>query len=369
MSPPSYVAQYEDGKTETFNFVVIQVGPPTYIELSADGFLSEYVTLSTSNFTLEANSKKEISATITYPEYSKITEYGKQKLKILAEEKPMPGTVGMGAVTAVRGVIVIEVPTPGEYGKITNFKIESVEKGQDTELQLILTNKGTFPLVNKKAQVTIYDSENNKIDEFNFNNLNIPIKESKEIIEPIISSKYVEGKYKAEATFTFSNEITPHKLTTEFFIGKTDIVLEDYTRNVTRGEVSKINLKFQSIWGSPLSGVRTYLTFNKKTDQLPVLDFMPFGKSSITTYLDVPETAGSQVTADLEIKVPVENGFEEKIVELNFDVLEPIEQNEKYKNTSSTMLVYISFVILLILILITFNIYLITKTKKEKKEE
>lgn len=367
ISPPSIITNFESFKTETFSFTISNT-KESDASIMIHGYLSEYATASVQEVHLDNNENKIVSVTITYPSYEKLTTYGKQKLYVKATEISK-STGGIGAVAAVAGTIVINVPIPGEYAEITKFNIQSVEKTQNTNIQLTLENKGTEPLTNKQAEVILYSPTGQQQEKYTFNNINIPVGQSIDLTQEIKSNKYIEGKYTANATFTFSQELEPAKKSTIFFIGSTDIVLDSYTQVLTRGKINKIFLSFQSIWGSPLTNVRSEFNFNGNTENLPVLDFAPFGTTTINAHPDVPIDAQDKMTGELKISIPVANQIQEKIIKLDFQIVDADEIILPEDDTFNYVPILIASVIILILILLSLNIYLLSKTRKKKNEK
>ena len=189
ISPAIIETKYVEGKTESFNYHIInKANKQTKINMMVDKALSEYASISPEEFILDANSEKLITVTIKYPPYSKLTSYGVQRLFVRATEVPISPLAGWAAVTSVVGDLRIDIPRPGEFATIKSIEIPSVEKGQDTYFKVILANKGTDPLANKNAQVTLYSPTGEKEETFPFRNINIPVDGTFELAE-VIQSK------------------------------------------------------------------------------------------------------------------------------------------------------------------------------------
>ena len=371
VSPASYHTDFVDYQSQEFKFSVLnKAQDSTRIVVTLEKALSEYASVSENDFIVGPNSQKEIIVKITYPSYKNIDIYGDQRLFIRIEEQPREGA-GMQAVTAVVAQLKIDIPIPGEYGIIKDLQIPSIEKGENTKLTLILENKGTEPLTSKNAEVVLYSPTGDTKETYNFPNINILVGKELELKKDIISKSFVEGKYFADATFTFSSEKEQAQKNLTFFIGSTDIILDSYTKTITRGKINKIDLRLQSIWGSPLRGIRSELIINGETETLPVLDFDPFGISKINAHPDVPLDSPDKLQGDLIIKIPKSSGYEEKLIELTFDVVDSDDIIMPEDNTTniSNYTILIAGVILLIILLVGLNIYLLSKTKKRDKNE
>jgi hypothetical protein len=371
ITPPSHTSVFQDLKTESYVFT-IYTNPTesTYIEISLEGVFSEFATVDLNSFTLQPGQKQDVTLTFTYPKYEDINVYGSQKLRLVAEEKPGPGS-GFAAVTAVIGQIRMEIPVPGEYAKITNFEIPSIEKGKDTEIKLTIANKGTDNLINKKTQVDIYSPTGEFLQTFNFDNINIAKGQDLTLKKPLLSNSFIEGKYYAEVHFKYADSQPEETKNLNFYIGATDIILESYTTNLTKGKINKIDLIFQSIWGSPLNNIRAEVFFNGSSEVLPILDFQPFGRTLIPAYLNVPDSDLNTTTGMVNIEIPTQSGVKKKSVEMKFNLLpnpdKKIETKPFFKTTLG--IVIISLAILIVLVLIILNIYLLTRNKNDKDKK
>ena len=363
ISPPSVKTQFSDGKVETFTFTIFANNVPTNIKLSLDGALAEYAIASISEFELPANTNKEVTITLKYPNYNQLTIYGEQRLNVRAEEFAQTGQ-GFNAITAVVGLIKISIPIPGEHAELNSFTIPSVEKGQNTHVEIIISNKGKEILKDKELTVEIISPTSEKLETVKFSNINILPQTNVTLLKILESKDYVEGKYLANLYFKYSDELAPITKENIFFIGTTDILLENYTKTIIRGEISPIDLTFQSIWGSPLNSVRTTIDFDGKSQSLPPLDFAPFSKTTISTFLDVPSTIGNNTEAELTISIPYNDEIIEKQIPMYFSVIDPIIPENK--SFISENILYIGLIIIIILILLTINIYLLTRKKNEK---
>jgi len=374
MTPPVYYTQFSDSQTEEFTFGIFSNSGDTYAEMVVEGTMAEYVTLSDTEFELSGGVRKNVVVTINYPSYNEIETYGRQILSISAIEKAAPG-VGFSALTAMTGKIAIEVPTPGQYGKVEKFGVSSVQKGLDTEFSLEISNKGTETLAGKTANVFLYSPTGEQLKDYTFNNLNIAPGETKKITEVIESRQYSPGKYTAKADFIFDSSKPKSTKETHFFIGSTDVVLDSHTKLLERGTINKVQITLQSIWGSPLKGIRGSVNSNGHSENIPILDFKPFGTTTIPVYIDVPKDATDIFTADLDLQVPIgDNEINEKTITLTFDVVDELpkeETDDTSKDDSdnnnisiSKTALMIAGLIILVVGLIGLNVYFLVLRKK-----
>ena len=366
LSPPTISTNFDELNSETFTYEILnRENTDTRIRISFIGSLAKYASASRYEFDLNSNSVEEVVVTINYPKYSDLDVFGMQRLTMVAEEISL-GESGMAAVTAVGGVINIDIPIPGKAAEIKKLEVSSVEKGENTQFKLVLANKGTDDLINKNAEVIIHSPKKEKLETFSFKNLNILSGKEISLSNKIISEDFIEGKYEIDAIFKFSDEIEPAYKKTHFFIGSTDIILDSYSDTLTRGIINKIDLVFQSIWGSPLKNVRAELTIEGKTEKLPILDFEPFGKTKINAHPDVSNNAPEILKGELKIEVPTASSVKEKIIELQFRVVDSGEIiiPESSEDEEDKYLLLITSVIVLLILLVVLNIYLLSRNKQ-----
>jgi hypothetical protein len=382
MSPPLFELNYEEGKSFTFSTSIINRGGPTTINLYADrSELSEFVTFSKNDFDMAPGTKETIELTITCPPYKTLTEFGLQKIGIHAREIALNKETGtFAAVTAVEGLMFVHIPVPGVFGEITDFSISNVIEGLDADLTLELTNRGTDDLKNTKATVTIVDFYGEDVSSVEFSNIDIPVGESKKIRKELSSSVYPSGKYFATAEYVFSDSQAPQKEDAVFFIGSSDVIITDYTKNLTEGQINVVYIELQSLWGSPLNTIRgSLIDFTGRQKPLPVIDLEPFSKRVVELYLDVPLLNSSafrlgdeynSTTKDLDfhLQFPVQAANDvDKTIPLTFTINRlPVPEKERaqFFTTTNTILI----IGMIVLILIAFLLLLIFKKGSDSKK-
>lgn len=367
VSPPTYEIDYEEGLTQSFNYKILNKDAKDInVKMWVNGAFAEHVTFSEETFSIPARGSHMVTATITLPDYSTLTAFGRQIVRLHATEQAIRG--GMFVVaTSVEPWIIVNVPIPGKYAEITNFGVGSTVESYDTSASLTIKNKGTESILNKKATITITSSEGVRMDRLSISGISLEPNEEKVYTQEILSSDYPSAKYDAFAELVYSSEMAPSSKESSFFVGSTDVFLSNYTGTLIRGKINKINLYLQSLWGSTLSGVRGSVVVDGSEQLLPVIDFGPFEEIIVDAFIDVPDTNATSFDAVLKLSIPVDtSNIESKEIPLSFILVDEIVQEaEKEKSVSGLPLLQV-FIggLIIVIILVVLNLVLLNKRGK-----
>lgn len=390
VSPPKAYLDYTAGETIEFEYRIINnFGSPVQIEMSAfDSPLAEYVTFSKDSFTL-VGSSEFVTAKVYLPPFEDITTYGDQYIRIRANEAPPNNGLGtVSAVTSVQTWILVHVPVPGQYGEVDGITVDNVNEHQDTLLKFEVKNRGSEDMSAKRAKVTVSDYDGNVIDTFTFVNINIDVEDGIELTQVIPSATYDPGKYTITADFFYNEQKPPHSKSTTFFVGTTDVQVLDYTKDLQEGQINKVRVSLQSLWGSDLTSIRAaIIDFDNHSQAMPVIDLGPFEKRIVETYIDVPLLNGSPffintslqnnatVKTIMTLRFPVDASNDvDKDLELTFTIhANPEPVNEKKSIELSTTTLLVAGLVLVVIILIVMVVILLPKgkngeTNKSKKK-
>lgn len=366
VSPPYAFADYSDDFNDSFGFTLINNNPDPNIgiELSLDGPLAKFASLSESSFNFDSKTHS-FRVFFDFPSYEELGVYGKQKLKINAKE--VTKNKGMFNVGTGVGVWVeVYIPVPGSFAEVTSVNVDNAFQGEDTQMTFSLTNRGTEDIFNSYAKVYIKDYTGKIIETLSYPNINIPYDSSVSFDETIHSSSYSSGKYSALVEYVFDDSFSPSTKSDTFFLGSSDVIITDYTSTLIAGEINKVNVTAQSIWGSDLIGVGFNLFYLGSSHNLPSLNFGPFQELKFETFIEAPAIEDKNIdsttlSAKMDISVPVGDGsFQSKSVPLEFTV---VKEKKSFSISSKTLLIVAGSLILLLLIII--NIVLLSRTSKK----
>ncbi|MGM5479869.1 MAG: hypothetical protein ACQESC_00240 [Nanobdellota archaeon] len=363
ISPPSQEVTFESGTDYNLTFKL--TGLSNDVELSAQGALEDFISFP-ENVIDYAGPSNYFSVIVTFPEYDQLTSFGEQKSYIKARELPPEGGT-LAATTAVNPTIKTYIPEPGLYAEIEEFSIETVSEGQNASFDLSIRNRGTEPFSSQSVTVTILDLEGEVLDSIVVSDVSASPGEVFTTSKEIASGDFKPGKYTATASFDLDESRNPFSASTSFFVGSTDIVLLNHTSVLTTNMINKVDLTFQSLWGSSLEGVRVYYTdVNGKQQSLPSIDFESFEEKTVTAFMDLPRMNKTIFTSNLTLEFP--EGFSStpsKTIPLEFEVRQKKDSDVKSGFSFSEGTAVTSVVILGFLIL-AFIVWFNTRKKSKK---
>jgi len=371
VSPPKFDSvPYAEGESVDFDMTIWNNGETPYVyHMSADSFISEYVTFNKNSIPLLPGEQASVTATLTFPLYETISDFGIQKLYFKSEESvdPRYSSGTFSAVTAVRIYVPIEVPIPGEYAEIKEITIPNPEKGENTYIELVLSNKGVLDLFDTSTTISVMDREGNLLDTLYFNNVDISATQSVTVNQTLHTESYDSGMYLVHGDLKYSPEKIPSTKDSTFFIGGVDVLLLDYTKTLTKGKINNIKFNLQSIFSQDLKNIRgSLIDFNDSLVNLPVIDFKPYELTIVDAFMFVPKTNDTTFESVLTLEIPVpDKGIETKTIPLLFNITDPetIKDNTSFfsKRTNLYLVLIIVFLIIMVL-LFTFSM------KKDKKD-
>jgi hypothetical protein len=377
-SPPSYdVLPFESGATHKFKMEVYNNGDyPYYVNLSWSGIASS-VEFSDNMFLAPPGVWIPITIKVKLKTYDEISTFGVQRVNFKITEQADPRyNSGMFAVTtSVVTSAKFDVPIPGEYALIEEITIPNPEKGENTKIDLKLKNKGVLDLFDTTTKLSIVDQEGVLLDTLYFNNVDISAGETVEVSQALQTASYDSGLYRALGELTYSSEKIPSTKNKTFFVGGVDVLLIDYTKDLTKGKINKVKFELQSIFSQELKNVRaSFKDYNDYEISLPVIDFTPYQASSVETFIDIPQTNDTMFKTELVLLIPVPGkGVETKKIPLEFNIIEPAplvkEHTSFFSSKTNVYLVIIIFILMLIILLFIWSMNQDKKTHEEKKSK
>lgn len=365
VSPGSIRLNYDEGAVIPFEMRIINQGTSNNVQMYVQGWMSPYVALSEYDFSFDGQRLFAINGTLKMPPYEDITEYGPQRIFIAAKDVVPKDAGGISAVAAVKMWIEVDIPFPGKYARIESLTAEHILKGENTSVMFVVLNRGTNDLSGTKLVLSLINFEGEEVASKEFNNIFIPVNQRKTINHTFLTENFDSGIYRVKGTFFYD---TGDSLEKEdmFFIGTSDIVLTNYTKFLKKGEINKVNLTLQSIWGSPLENIRLTISTDSEDFPLSVLDLSPFEKKAVVGFVDVPDFQEDTLNATLKIILPVDNDvIIEKDIPLFFNILEPPKKELALPINTVTLL----FVALgLLLLILVINIFFFRGKSSIKKK-
>lgn len=358
VSPVSPEIDYGENESVLLEFTLS--GLARDVELSAEGSMSDYISFPRDKIDYEG-SRASFAVNITFPPYEEVDAFGKQKQYIVAKELP-PDSSSLSATTAVKPSIIIHVPNPGLYAVFDEFTVDSVSEGENASYSLIIRNAGTDSFSGKSAEISITDMSGDIVDSFSLDDISVDSQDTFVHEGTFASDSFEPGRYTAEVSFDIDPSRNPFVTKSTFFIGTADVILFNHSNTLTSGSINEVDLELQSLWGSPLKGVRASVKdFAGKKQSLPVIDFSHFETKNVTAFIDVPETNRTQFNTTLTLKLPSDaSSTPSKDIPLEFSVVEPSSDKQGgsgFSFTMTTALVSVISVLVVIIVIILFSLW------------
>ncbi len=379
VSPPSFSEQdYDALKTYDYTLSVHNnEGHPHYAKLGVEGDLIKSFTCdecdSENRFFLETDEWKHIHVHVKFKPYDELSSFGQTTFKFRVAEIPDPRFVqGMFAITTT--VLVrahINVPIPGLYVDAISVSSANINKGFNNTLTIKLKNKGVLDANGVTTKAIVTDINGNKVLEKNYPPKDVLVGETVTIQDDNLETDKLEsGLYHVNVYATYDPDKKPSHAETKFFIGGADILLTNYTQELVRGKINKVDFNFQSIYPLPVNRVQASFPLEGENMPLPSLNFGPFGATKTNIYIDVPK---NQTLGDLNTTMTIDYIFdgqeETRTTPLHFEVVKPKPVAKAETKTTKSMKIYITSMIIFVVLIILLLLFLLLKDKKKKTKE
>ena len=377
ISPAKFddVRPFIEGESTSFQLrITNNAEQPFKVVLSAEGFIPDSVKFSEDSFYYFPWDTKTITVNVTYPRYDSLSDFGIQKIYFKATEVSDPRfqSGAFAAVTSIRIPAKIDVPIPGKFLNIKEITIPNVEKGENTNMTLLVENKGVLDVDGAKAEVKIFDTEGNKLDSIIIDGISLKPNEEKEYFSDLSTDDFASGIYLAKGELTYDVSKAPSKKETSFVVNGLDIILVNYTRELVKGKINKVNFELRSIYNKPIKGIRaSFKSIGGDLVKLPVIDFEPFQKITSSTYIDVPKNNDTEFETLLNLTIPAPElgGDQVKKLNLKFYLVNEtkisIPYLPKQKMATSTKV----FLIIMVIIVLAVLLLLLLSLKHDKKKD
>ncbi|MFA5258677.1 MAG: hypothetical protein WC979_05070 [Candidatus Pacearchaeota archaeon] len=348
MTPTGSKLFFEPNLEKTFSFRAMTPDPEQRIEMFVKGDLAQYATLS-KNSSIGGGA---FEVRIKLPE--KIEIPGNHRLLVGAIESLNADGAGIGGLASIQVPIDVFVPYPGQYAEAL-FKLENVNKGNDSMYELSINNLGTQDLF-VTATIDIY-GEKIKENKVKSKFINIGIIKSKEVFNDagFLNVSFLEpGIYPVLVTIDYGKKIN---LENELKIGYLFINLTDYSYIFETNKINKFNIEIENLWNSKISDVYSEVII---TDEGVVLDtfttpsysIQPWQKVNLTGFFDATNLSEGKYIAN--IRIFYESQMSSKLVSI---YLKSFSKNNLW-------LIIIGVITIIFIISLGIIIYLELKIKK-----
>ncbi|NIO20646.1 MAG: hypothetical protein GTN76_07880 [Candidatus Aenigmarchaeota archaeon] len=269
------------------------------VEMTAEGNLTEYVTISEKRFVLGPKATptgtKCTDVVVQLPE--KLEKPGRHRLWIWAGQvvtgSDGSGGTGVGGRVRVGADLIIHLAYPGKYVE-AELTVESGEVNEIVKFTIDAINRGNQTIENAQGTIDIYDQGRNKI---------AFVKTNSESMEHSVWTKFkaewlasVEpGEYLANATIDYDGFST---FTSEDFrVGSPSAkILNVTSEKITNGTIGTIKTTVISYWSQKMENA--YVSINVKKDgysggsQSASSTLYPWKKTDFVNFWDTSKAMG-----------------------------------------------------------------------------
>jgi len=287
---------FEPNLEKTFSFRAMTPDSEQNINMFVKGDLVQYTTLSKNS----SVGGTDFEVTIKLPE--KIEVPGNHRLLVGAIEASREGE-GIGGLASIQVPIDIFVPYPGQYAE-ASFKLENVNKGNDSPYELSINNLGTKDIF-ATADIDIY-GEKTKKNKVISKSINVGVIKSKEVFKEagFLNVSFLEpGIYPVVTTVNYGTKIN---LENELKIGYLFINMTDYSYVFETNKINKFNIEVENLWNSKISDVYSEVIITDKgvvsdTFTTPSYSIEPWQKINLTGFFDASNLSEGKYIANIRI--------------------------------------------------------------------
>jgi len=278
-------------------YVVNSEGYNFPVEMSVDGDLKDYITLSEKEFVLmpkgTPGSIRYVNFTLNLPE--KFEKPGAYKSRILATQKVSGEKGTIVSRVRVGAILTVYVPYPGKYVEF-EVKIENAEVNKTVKFTASAVNRGNQTIENAYCVFRIYDLQGSVIGSATTDGKVMEPGRHVEFMGEWLASNVKPGKYRLVAEISYDDIKT--KQEKEFMIGSPTIeITEINAEPIPEKTIGKIRTKVKSNWNEKIENI--FLTIELKKNgfstslKSPSTDIEPWQEKYIDIYWDTSDSQGA----------------------------------------------------------------------------
>lgn len=343
VSPASYEIDFKPNLKQDFKFnFVFDEGVVAEIYVSGD--LKEYVNLDKVSLT----GKERVVVSLNLP--ADIEEPGIHRIRIGARQISS-GDEGISIVSDVGGVIKVKVPYPGKYADL-DFKITNANAGEDIELELTVSSKGTEDIYAHPV-FKISNSEG-EIEQIDLGEKFIASTKIEKFSKILSTTNYKPGDYNVTAVVDYGGENLAIA-NVVFRLGELRVEVYNWTKVFEKDKINRFEIRVESLWNDPIDNLYASVDIVGYDIQFstPSMSLEPWKKDILTGFFDTRDIEEDRFKANITLFY--DGHTTTKIVDLEFE--------EEFD-----IRLYVILTIILI-VLITVMMFLMLRRKKNEKQK
>lgn len=279
VSPAKYEINFEPNLKQvlTFNFFGDGDIP---MDIYLEGDIKKYADLSTKYL----EGPGIVNVLLKLPSNPDDLNPGNNRLLVGARQTSPPGVSVIGTIGEMRAVINLKVPFPGKYA-ILEFTTANAKETEPIPMTFKIYSVGRESILTEN-KVEIFDFSNKKIDSVDIGRFIVHPNEIKDLSGYINSTNYKAGSYKTKGITDFQEGKA--EIESGFRLGELFVNISNYTTEIQRSIINKIDFNIESFWNDPLDNVYvtgTVLEYNF-TFKTPSTRLESFQKQTLTGFFD-----------------------------------------------------------------------------------
>jgi hypothetical protein len=366
---------FKPGLEGHFDLTVTEnTGKPVDIVMYAEGELSPYVTITPTNFHLDARQSKGVTYSFKLPE--SFSGYGRKEALIIAKESIDRTRTGqIGAVVAIGHQFWVHVPYPYRYAEATiqaeNIALDLVRQKQPAFFDVRISNLGSEDL-DTELSFELRAPNGEIVKRFDPRVIALAKGESKVAEFDWIADDPTAlegGVYLAQAHLAFDGN-APTDAQAEFKIGDEQVDATALTPSpFFLGEIARLEVTLDSLWGNALEDVYAQGillnesgTVIRNTVPSQSVEILPWGTRTVELFLDTKDLEAK--TYDFNVSVRFGSKTTSKVFRL--DVREkPLTEGTGTVSAPDSGLLLIGGALIALLVLVIVGMgFLLVKKKK-----
>jgi hypothetical protein len=290
LNPAKKMYDYKEELRDEVTYRVISDHSERTIELSVEGDLAEYITLSQNT----TQGSGGFSVSLVLP--PGLVLLGPQETYIVASESIGSQGAVLGARTIVKALLVVEAPFPGEYVEV-DLKVDHVNEGADIPVSLQVWNRGTDG-VNVQPRVLFSDASGRQVDQVLFPLTSMVSQEKQHFVEAVSTQGWQPGVYLAEALASYGTEVASHNRTV--IVGTLFVNVTNSTSSLSQDGIQRFLIGVESHWNDPLNGVYAEVNLTQNGEEAavfktPSVSLDGRGQRELAGFVDTDELSGDYV--------------------------------------------------------------------------
>jgi hypothetical protein len=301
MAPSKKIIDYSTEEQTISGRIINNEGKDTTIKMSAEGELSEYITINTPLLEIKSyEPEKDFTYTIKLP--PDITP-GTKMISITGSEISMETENSIGGLLSVTQQLLVLVPYAGKYAE-GYVSISPIAENTPVIISINIINKGAESIgsVNGRLSIRGYDGKERYHDDIYVND-GISPQESKKVDNSFMITE--AGSYIAEYYIYYDNK--NFSISKEFDVGTYEIDLKNTSvKNFRLGTIAKFDIAVSTNWNKQIEDIHGEIIIQDKEGNIIGQTSIPGkainpGEDSLTAYWDTSNIGAGEYVLSVKL--------------------------------------------------------------------